>query len=131
MPRAVTRAVSIAAPAGKVFELVADPMSMTRYAPGFARSMRPDGGGWIVETARGTLRLERRLDPGAGTADFQLTAADGRANMVFTRTVPVGAGSELVFTLQLPGSAPDDAVASQGPILEEELAHFKTICEQG
>ncbi len=129
MSRAVTRSVSIAAPADAVFQLVADPLSMTRYAPGFARSMRPDGPGWIVESVRGTLRLERTLDDTARTADFRLTAADGRTNSVFTRAVPIGGDTELVFTLQLPDSAPDDAFASQGRIVEEELAQLKLLCE--
>ncbi len=130
MARGVTRAISIAAPAARVFAVVSDPTTMTRYAPGFARSVTPDGTAWIAETVRGTLRIERTLDARAGTADFRLRTRDGRENMLFTRTVPIGPGSELVFTLQLPDAAGDDAVAAQGSILEQELEALKALCER-
>ncbi len=129
MARAVTRAIAIAAPPARVFALVSDPTTMPRYAPGFARSVKPEGTGWIAETARGTLRVERTLDAGAGTADFRLRSADGRENALFTRVVPIGTGSELVFTLQLPGLASDADAAAQGEILEQELAALKALCE--
>jgi hypothetical protein len=38
-----------------------------------------------------------------------------------------GAGA----TLELPGTASEDAVAAQGRIVEEELAQLKRICEGG
>ncbi len=121
----------MAASAPVVFAVVADPTNMTRYAPGFARSVAPPGAGWVAETIRGTLRVERSSDPGAGTVDFRLTDADGRANALFTRTVPVGDGCELVFTLLLPTSAPAEAVEEQGRILEGELEALKRLCEAG
>jgi O-acetylserine/cysteine efflux transporter len=131
MARTVTRAVSIAAPAAEVFQLVADPTSLARYAPGFARAVKPDGGAWRVESIRGPLRLDRVLDEAARTVDFRLTAPDGRTNGVFTRAIEVGPGTEFVFTLELPGTASEDAVAAQGRIVEEELAQLKRICEGG
>ncbi|MEC3979171.1 SRPBCC family protein [Amycolatopsis sp. H20-H5] len=129
MGRAVTRAVSIAAPRPLVFAVVADPTTLPRYAPGFAKSVTPDGDAWIAETARGALRLEALLDAGAGTVDLRLTAADGGESTVFTRVVPNGAQSEFVFTLLLPDSASDTAVAEQGAIVEQELTLLKALCE--
>ncbi len=131
MPHAITRAISLAAPVAKVLAFLADPTNLTRYAPGFARSVAPQGAGWLAETSRGTLRVHRTMDPGAGTVDFKLIDAAGASNMLFTRTVPVGDRSELVFTLLLPESVPAEALQAQGRILEEELAALKAFCEQG
>jgi len=131
MPGAITRAISIAAPPARVFAIVSDPTSMPRYAPRFARSVRPDGGIWIAVTSRGRLRLWRTGDAQAGTVDFRLKAQDGGENMVFTRVVPIGRESEFVFTLQLPDGVSDEAVVVQGAVLEEELQALKALCEAG
>ena len=125
----VTRSIGIAARPADVVAFVADPETMPRYAPGFAKSVTPSGGAWVAETSRGTLQLSPVVAAAAGTVDFHLTAGDGSVTVVHTRTFANGDGAEFVFTLLLPESAPADAAAEQGQVLEGELALLKELLE--
>jgi uncharacterized protein YndB with AHSA1/START domain len=55
--RADTKAISIDADPRKVFEFVANPVQLPRWAVGFARAVRRDGDGWVVTTVRDLLGL--------------------------------------------------------------------------
>ncbi|HEV7759272.1 MAG TPA: SRPBCC family protein [Acidimicrobiales bacterium] len=133
--RGVTRGVGIEAPPAAVLAVVADPVNLPRFAPGFARSVQrdsdSDGQGWIVDSARGRLQLRTAVDADRGTVDLHLTAPDGSESTVFLRVLPNGSGAELTFTLLLPGSASDAAVAEQGGVVAEELELLRQLCEAG
>jgi hypothetical protein len=132
MKRGVTRAASIAAPPEAVLGLLADPTTLPRWAPGFARSVRADGpGAFVVDSVRGILRLVAEVHRDAGTVDYHLTAPDGSTSTVFLRALRSEEGAELVFTLLLPATATDGAVAAQGAIMEQELAQVRALCERG
>jgi hypothetical protein len=102
---------------------------MLRYAPGFAKSVVREGDGWLLESARGPLRLTPAINADLGTVDFHLTAVNGTPSAVFTRALPNGSGTEFVFTLFLQSTAPDSAVAEQSDILSQELQLLKELCE--
>jgi carbon monoxide dehydrogenase subunit G len=129
--RGVTRGVGIEAPPAAVLAVVADPTNLPRFAPGFARSVQRDGDGqgWIVDSAPGRLQLRTAVDADRGTVDLHLTAPDGSESTVFLRVLPNGSGTELTFTLLLPGSASDAAVAEQGGVVAEELELLRQLCE--
>ncbi|WP_329071045.1 SRPBCC family protein [Amycolatopsis sp. NBC_01480] len=125
----VTRSIGIAARPADVVAFVADPETMPRYAPEFAKSVRPSGGAWVAETSRGTLQVSPVVAAAAGTVDFHLTAGDGSVTVAHTRTFANGDGAEFVFTLLLPESAAADVLADQGRVLEVELARLKELLE--
>jgi Polyketide cyclase / dehydrase and lipid transport len=129
--RGVTRGVGIEAPPAAVLAVVTDPTNLPRFAPGFARGVVREGEGWIIDSARGRLRLRTAVDADRGTVDLHLTAPDGSESTVFLRVLPNGSGAELTFTLLLPGSASDAAVAEQGGIVAEELELLRQLCEAG
>ena len=54
---------------------------------------------------------------------------NGTPSTVFTRALPNGSGTEFVFTLFLPSTAPDSAIAEQSDILSQELQLLKELCE--
>lgn len=124
---ALTQSISIAAPPQDVFELVADPYALPRWAPGFARTVRPDGDHWIIENDQGETRMTVRASRDHGTVDL-LSAEDPRQG-AFTRVLPNGEGSEYQFTLLLPAELADEAVAQQLTIVESELQAVRTLCE--
>ena len=129
LKRAVTRTVGIEAPPAAVVAVVSDPATMPRYAPGFAKSVVREGDGWLLESTRGPLRLTPAINADLGTVDFHLTAVNGTPSTVFTRALPNGSGTEFVFTLFLPSTAPDSAIAEQSDILSQELQLLKELCE--
>ncbi|WP_026361414.1 SRPBCC family protein [Amycolatopsis nigrescens] len=125
--RAETRTTSIDAPPEAVLDLVADPHNLPRWAPGVARAVRPDGDDWLVDNGEGETRITVRVSREHGTVDL-LAAADPRLG-AFTRVLPNGDGSEYQFTLFFPGDVPEDAVARQMAIVQDELRTVRTLCE--
>ncbi len=125
--RAETRTVSINAPPGSVFELVADPRSLPRWAPAFARGVRPDGDDWVIDTGEGDLRITVRVSREHGTVDLLVAKNPDRG--AFSRVVPNGGGSEYLFTLFFPDGTDEIAIARQMAIVEGELQAVRTLCE--
>jgi hypothetical protein len=121
-----TQTISIAAPPGVVLDLVGDPRNLPRWAPGFARSVRADADGWIVDVGEREVRRHIPVSREHGTADF--LAAPGAGHGLFTRVVANGDGSELAFTfIGPPGPGPEQ----QEAILASELETIKRLCERG
>jgi hypothetical protein len=117
-----TLAVSISAKREEVFEYLADPANLPRWAVGFARGVRRDGDTWIVETAQGDVPIRIVTNSDVGTIDSYMTVAPGTEHVAYSRVVPNGAGAEYIFTLfQGPGMS-DETFASQRAALAEELA---------
>jgi hypothetical protein len=125
--RADTRTISIAAPPATVLDVVADPTNLPRWAPAFARAVRPDGDDWIVDTGEGELRIQVRVSRELGTVD--LLRPGQPETGAFTRTVRNGDGSEFAFTLFFPPGTPDEAVARQAEVVEEELRTVRVLAE--
>jgi hypothetical protein len=122
--RSDTRAVTIDVPANEVFEFVADPENLPRWAVGFCRAIRRDKeapGRWIVTTTHGDLPIRYVTDAALGVIDFYLSPAPGVEAAAFSRIVPNGAGAEYIFTqFQAPGM-PDEVFDGQVRALVEEL----------
>jgi len=125
LSESVTETISIAAPPDAVLDLVGDPRNLPRWAPGFARAVRADGDGWIVETSGGEVRRHIPVSREHGTVDY--LAAPGAQRGLFTRVVPNGDGSQVTFTFVLADGADPDATR---PILVSELEAVKRLCER-
>jgi uncharacterized protein YndB with AHSA1/START domain len=122
----VTETIAIDAPPDAVLELVGDPRNLPRWAPGFARAVREDGDGWIVDTAGGgELRRHIPVSREQGTVDY--LAAPGAQRGLFTRVVPNGDGSQLTFTFVLADGVDPEATRA---ILVSELEAVKRLCER-
>lgn len=123
----LTRSISIAASPQTVFDLVSDPATLPSWAPGFARTARPEGDHWIIENDRGEGRIIFRTSREHGTVD--ILSADNPAQGAYTRVLPNGTGSEYQFTLQLPPGTPEAAVNEQMDVVETELEAVRKLCE--
>ncbi len=121
----VTQTIAIDAPPETVLDLVGDPRNLPRWAPGFAKAIREDGDGWIVDTGSAELRRHIPVSRGACTVDF--LAAPGATRGLFTRVVPNGDGSQLTFTFVLADGVDPEA---QRAILVSELEAVKRLCER-
>src|ERR1700754_4684722 len=98
----VTQTISIDAPPDAVLAVVGDARNLPRWAPGFARSVRADGEGWIVDTGEREVRRHIPVSREHGTVDF--LARPGAPHGLFTRVVGNGDGSQLTFVFVGDGS---------------------------
>jgi hypothetical protein len=128
MERSSTQSISIDVPTEAVLDLVADPRELPRWAPAFARAVRPAGGDhWLVDTGDREARMRVRVSRELGTVDFLLPGAD---TVAFSRAVPNGRGTEYVVTRFFPDVMPDAEVAEQKAMLAVELQTLRALCEQ-
>jgi hypothetical protein len=123
-----TRSIAIGAAPQKVFDLVADPSALPRWAPGFARTIRHEGGEqWTVENDQGEARVIVRSSADHGTVDF--LSADNPGQGAYTRVLPNADGSDYQFTVQFPPGTPEEAISAQLTVIDEELETVRALCE--
>jgi uncharacterized protein YndB with AHSA1/START domain len=129
--RADTQAVTIAADPARVFEFIADPRNLPRWAVGFAAGVRPGADGqWMVTTGRGAeVMLKVIAAREARTVDFHLMPAPGVKAFAYARVLANGTGAEFIFT-QLQADGMDDATfEAQAEALGHELIALKAVME--
>jgi hypothetical protein len=125
--RSDTQAVSIDGPAEEVFDFVADPENLPKWAVGFCHAIRRDGDRWLARTAQGEVGIRYVTDRRLGVVDFYLSPAPGVEAAAFSRVLPSGSGAEYVFTqFQSPGVA-DEVFAGQVASLAEELRVLQAL----
>jgi hypothetical protein len=125
--RAETCSISIQAPPDAVVDFVADARTLPRWAPAFARAVRPDGADWLVDTGEAEIRVPVNVSRERGTVDI-VGAADPRRG-VFTRVLANGEGSEYLFTQFFPDGTSEEAIARQLAVVEGELRAVRDACE--
>jgi hypothetical protein len=119
--RSDTQAIEIEAGPADLFDFLADPENLPRWAVGFCRGIRRDGGQWLVMTAEGEVGIRYVTDRQLGVIDFYISPAPGVELAAYSRVLPNGDGAEYVFTqFQSPGM-PDGVFAGQVAALTEEL----------
>lgn len=126
------QSIGIEASRNRVFEFVAEPSNLPRWANAFksanARSAR-------LETPQGTVPIELRTDArrDAGTVDWTLTFPDGSAGTAYARVTPDGENRAVFcFVLMAPPVPLEElegSLEAQRKILAGELLRLKTILE--
>jgi hypothetical protein len=127
--RADTRTVSIEAPPQRVVTFLQDPANLPRWAVGFAKAVRQETSGWVVETGTAEIGIRVDADAHRGTVDFWMTPAPGVEVLAPSRVVPRGAGSEVTFTQFQGTGMSDEAFASSIETLKHELNVLKALLE--
>ncbi len=124
-----TKTVSIDANPIKVWQFLADPRNLPRWAVGFAKSVREEGGRWFVQTGAGEMGVRVMADDAGGVVDFWMSPAPGVEVLAASRVIPRGDGSEYTFTqFQAPGMS-DETFLKNVKALEHELTVLKAIAE--
>ena len=127
--RADTKSIFIQASPRKVEEFLASPQNLPRWAVGFAKSIRNEGGNWIVTTGAGDIGIRIEADFHSGVVDYFLSPAPGTEMVARSRVVPNGAGAEYSFTqFQSPGM-PDDVFDKNIRAVEHELTVLRALLE--
>lgn len=122
-----SRQIAIAAPREAVIAILADARRLPEWAPGFARSVAPDGEHWRVDTGAGELLMEVVVDHDLGTVDL-IRPGDPSLGAKM-RVLHNGAGSAFVFSIVFPPGAPDEAIAAQMATIEGELETVRALAE--
>jgi hypothetical protein len=125
--RSDTQAVTVDGPAEWVFDFVADPENLPKWAVGFCHAIRPDGDRWLVRTAQGEVGIRYVTDRTLGVVDFYLSPAPGVEAAAFSRVLPNGGGAEYVFTQFQGAGMPDEVFAGQVASLTEELRILQAL----
>jgi len=125
--RSETRSIAIAAPPEAVLAVVGNPLRLPEWAPAFARAVRSDGDGWLVDNGATEFRIAVRVDAEHGTVD--LLAPSSPPAGAFTRVVHNGQGSEYLFTLFFPEGTDEAAITAQMETVESELATVRALSE--
>jgi hypothetical protein len=119
--RSDTQSVALDGTAEHVFDFLANPENLPRWAVGFCRSIRRDGDRWLVRTAQGELAIRYVTDRALGIVDFYLSPAPGVEAAAFSRVLPNGDRAQYVFTQFQGLGMPDEVFAGQVAALTEEL----------
>lgn len=114
-----------------VFELMADPVNLPRWAVGFAKSVETaEDGAVIVVTGSGDrIPVQVRSDAGSGVIDFVMNPAAGVAATAWARVVPAGDAAMVTFAQAQPDEMADEMFAAQIAAVTHELAVLKAVAE--
>jgi Polyketide cyclase / dehydrase and lipid transport len=123
--------VSIARRPADVYEFVRDPMNLPRWASGLARSeVRKDGDELIAEAPFGKVRVKFAPPNPFGVLDHDVGLESGVTVHNPMRVLPLGDGSEFVFTLVRQPGASDEEFARDKATVESDLKTLKGLLER-
>jgi hypothetical protein len=116
-----------------VYQFVARPENLPKWAVGLGTSFRPRGdGSWIAEggpVGSAMVRFEERNR--LGVLDHDVTVASGETVHNPIRVIPNGAGSEVVFTLFRRAGVSPAQFARDAQAVEKDLRTLKRLLETG
>ena len=127
-----TATVTIEAPPDRVFQFVANPEHLPRWATGFARSVRRlEDGRWQVETPQGPVSLTVAADAVTGVVDFWISPAPDVTVLAASRVIGFEHGTAYTFTQFKPEAMPDELFQAQTRTARAELAGLRRLLEEG
>jgi hypothetical protein len=125
--RAIT--VSIARPAGQVYDFAHKPESFPKWAAGLGAGLTRDGDRWIAHGPDGDVQVRFSPRNGYGVLDHWVTLPDGTEISIPLRVVANGDGAEVTLTLfRAPGIDAARFERDQG-MVTDDLAKLKALLE--
>jgi hypothetical protein len=130
MKRSHTHSISIDAPVHAVLDLISDATQLPRWAPAFARTVRPDGDLWVVDAGGGEARIRIRVSREHGTVDYLRAGTPPGVEVgAFARVIPNGGGAELLFTQFFADGTPERDLEDARAVVAVELQTVRALCE--
>ncbi|MFA5984258.1 MAG: hypothetical protein WC782_09600 [Methylococcaceae bacterium] len=124
-----TQTISIETTPQKVFDFVADPQNLPRWAIGFAKAVREEQGRWFVKTDAGEIGLRIDADNNTGVVDFWMIPAPEVEVLAASRVVQRGGASEYIFTQFQSGGMSNEDFNRSVQALRHELSVLKAQLE--
>jgi len=126
---ATTVSVSIERPCREVYDFVAHPPNLPRWATGLAREVRRNAEGWIAETAQGNVRLRFAAPNDHGVADHYVSPPSGAEVYVPVRVVANAGGSEVLITVFRLPEMTDARYRKDLRLVRRDLERLKRLLE--
>mgnify|MGYP001571366076 CR=1 FL=1 len=127
--RAHTNTIAIHATPEDAVAFLKDPENLPRWAVGFAKSVRNDGGKWTVVTGGGEFGVRIAAEPALGVVDFYMSPVPGIEGLAASRVIPSGSGIEYVFTQFQAPDMPDEIFEKNIKAVGHELTVLKALLE--
>ena len=124
-----TLQVSVARLPADVYNYVANPQNLPKWARGLCRSIRRSEIGWIADTAQGEIQVKFFERNSLGVLDHYVTPAPGIEIYVPMRVLANGSGSEILFTLFRQAGMSADKYAEDIGLVERDLETLKHVLE--
>lgn len=129
-PPSVHLAQVVAREAEAVYRFARDPANLPRWAAGLASGVTPaEDGWWVCESPMGTVRVRFAADNDLGVLDHTVVLPDGSAALNPLRVLPLGTGSEVVFSFRRSPGQDDAAAAADVAAVRADLARLARLLE--
>ncbi len=126
---AITKTVSIEAPASAVFKFLADAQNWPKWAIVNVNSIAPgEDGWWRMETPAGSAKLRIRPEASFGILDHDFNSPEASWT-VPARVVRNGTGCEFMITFYRPPNFTKEFFEQQIALVDKELAQLKHLME--
>ncbi|TAK94282.1 MAG: SRPBCC family protein [Aquabacterium sp.] len=127
--RTLTITVDINVEPDAVMAYASNPRHLPEWAPGFARSVTPDGDEWMVQMAEGVVRMWFTPPNADGILDHVVRMPNGEEVMNTMRVAAKGSGSEVSFLLHQRAGMTDTQLAADAALVQADLQRLKDILE--
>ncbi len=127
--RTLTIKVAINVPPDAVMAYASNPRHLPEWAPGFARSITPEGDEWLVQMPDGIVRLWFTPPNADGILDHVVHLPNGEEVMNTMRVVPHGTGCEVSFLLHQRDGMSEAQLAEDAGLIEADLNRLRALLE--
>jgi hypothetical protein len=122
--------IGINRPVSEVYDFVADPLNLPRWAAGLAGSgVERDGEQWFTESPMGRVMFTFRPRNDFGVLDHDVTLPSGETVYNPLRVISDGDGCEVVFTVRQRPEMSDEDFERDADAVAKDLATLKSLVE--
>ena len=119
-------AITVDAPAERVFEYLSNVENLPRWATEFARELRSDDGRYVVVNGLGEFVFTLEADEATGVIDMYAGPSEDELALFPARVVPLpGDRSAFTFTMFRGPEMPEDLFEAQHASLLRELENVR------
>ena len=123
--------ISITRDQQEVYDFVANPANLPRWASGLGTSIKNVAGKWIANTQNGPIEIRFVPRNDLGVLDHYVTLPTGAVIYVPLRVIPNGSGSELTLTLFRQPDMTDQKFQEDAEWVLRDLTRLKDLLEKG
>lgn len=125
-----TFSVTISRTSTHVYDYVADPENLPKWAKAFCLSIQRVGDGWTMLTPAGPMGIRFIARNKLGVLDHWVAPEPGFEVYVPMRVVPHGEGAEVMLTLFKLPEMSDAKFAEEAAMVEKDLQSLKKVLEK-
>lgn len=121
--------IDIKQPPSRVYDFVADPENLPKWAGGLSSSIRKSGEVWLADSPMGAVKVRFAPKNEFGVVDHDVELPDGALVHNPLRVLPNGEGSEVVFTLFQRTGVTSEEFERDAGLVRKDLEKLKSLLE--